>query len=330
MTNRNNKLLIAAVGTILILGIMVLPLTMAQNAQAQSRKLTCDTTKDCNIIIRRLRVGDDLIIQFKATPPAGGNGGNTGGGGPAVDQEARDDITDLKSADVQHTSDIATLQSEYSALQNRTSALESENQALKDNLTTTNSQLAINTVAIAELQSAVQNITDANPFVDLNVTGGGEENQTGPGEPQQPPQGNETGETPGGGENQTTTPPIGGNESTPTEPIDNQTAPSPPIGNESNTGGGGNETEVIPPVENPEGNISIPIEGNATVPIEGNVTVPIEGNVSLPADNATIPGESNVTLPIDNATGDVIIGSGNDSGAIANVTGGQDILDFTQ
>jgi hypothetical protein len=305
MTNR--KLMAGIfVGTVLILGIMIVPMTIS-HVNAQSKKLTCDTTKDCNIIIRRLHVGDDLIIQFKASPIAGGGGG--GGTGPpasTVDQQARDDITQLQTSDAAQTNDIQRLQEQNVALQ-------TENAGLKANVSTLNDAMILQTQAIQELQTAVQNITDANPFVDLNVTGNQSQGEPNP----LPPQGNET---TGTGENTTTTPPVTGNESG-TNPPSNETTTNPPTGNESNT---------IPPIDNqtgqPIGNITIPVD-NQTQPGEGNVTVPIEGNI-------TLPGESNVTLPIDNSSGNIIIG--NETGSVienssnvdsGNVTIRGDIVD---
>jgi len=275
---------------------MIAPLTVGQ-VNAQSKKLTCDTTKDCNIIIRRLRVGDDLIIQFKATPPAGGGGG--GGTAPqaTVDQQARDDITNLKSADAVQDNNIQRLETANVELNNQVVALQGENAALKQNLTDVNSAMIVQTQAIQELQGIVKNITDANPFVDLNVTGGGNnENQSGQGDPQPlPPQG--TNETAGNGENTTT--------------------PTPPQGNESNTNPPSNETTTNPPV----GNESAPVEGNVTVPIEGNVTVPVEGNVTIPGNITTGEGgQSNVTLPIDNSSGNIIVENGTGSAVIENGT----------
>jgi hypothetical protein len=291
MTNRkNNGILLAGlvVATILTLGIMVAPLTVGQT-QAQSKKLTCDTTKDCNIIIRRLRVGDDLIIQFKASPYQGG-GGSTAPQA-TVDQQARDDITNLKTTDASQDNNIQRLETANTELNNQIIALQGENSALKDNLTTINSAMILQTQAIQELQTAVKNITDANPFVDLNVTGNQSQGEPNP----LPPQGNET---TGAGENQTTTPPVGGNEST-TNPPSNETSTNPPTGNESNTVPIDNQTGQ------PIGNITLPVV-NQTQPGEGNITLPIEGNI-------TLPGESNVTIPLDNSSGNIIIDNGSGS-----------------
>jgi len=289
MTNQNTKSVLVAglfLGTLLILGITIAPITVGQ-VNAQSKKLTCDTTKDCNIIIRRLRVGDDLIIQFKAAPPATGGGG---GGGTVpqatVDQQARDDITNLKSTDAVQDNNIQRLEQQNTELQNNLQTVENQNAALKQNLTLVNEALILQTQAIQELQTVVKNITDANPFVNITIPTG---NESGSGEqPNLPPQGNET---TGTGENTTT--------------------PTQPPGNESSTNPPGNETTTNPPNGN-ESNNTIPIEGgNVTLPIEGNVTIPVEGgNVS------TGGGESNVTLPIDNSTGNIIIENGTGTGTI--------------
>lgn len=314
------RILVVIAITTLIVGTII-PASQ-QMALAQSKRLTCDTTKDCNIIIRRLSVGDDLIIQFKASPPAGGGGGTTAG---TVDQQARDDITNLKSVDVQHSSDIATLQTQNSALQNQTTALSAENQALRNNLTVVTNALVLNTQAITELQGVVNNITEANPFVNITIPNQGNET-TGPGEqPNVPPQGNETN---GVGENATTTPPVEGNAGNITIPGNNETTTSPPAGNESNNN---NNTTTGPIITNPicdETHPCITIPPNATGNVTGNITLPIEGNVTVP--------ETNVTLPVDNSSGNIIVGpgnatgneSGNDSGTIVQNSSGQDIVDF--
>jgi hypothetical protein len=341
MNNKNTRLLVAILGAVLIAAIAATPLMMAQNAQAQSRKLTCDTTKDCNIIIRRLRVGDDLIIQFKAAPPATGGGGGTTGPTEAIDQQARDDITQLKTSDAQQTNDIQRLQEGGQQIV-------TAGETLKGNVTELTNIVMQQNAAIQELQTIVKNITDSNPFVDLNVTqpgGGGGNESTGPGEQPTTPSENETGGAPGNGENQTTTPPVGGNESSTTPPTNTTLPTEPPVVSPPIVCG---ESEIfnntmgqcvpIPPAgetpteptEQPGTNVTIPSEGNVTLPGGSNVTVPGEGNITLPGEggNVSVPGESNVTLPIDNSTGDIIV-TDNESAAIENATSGQDIIDFT-
>lgn len=352
--------MLIAMASMVIGGSLLVALT-TNTAQAQSKKLTCDTTKDCNIIIRRLRVGDDLIIQFKASPIAGGGGGGTSPPASTVDQQARDDITDLKSADAVQDNNIQRLEQTDNQMQTEIATLQAENAALKQNLTLVNEALVLQTTAIQELQKTVTNITNANPFVNITIPNGNE-NQSGQGEqPTLPPQGNET---TGTGENNTTTTPPANNESS-TNPPGNETTTTPPSGNESNTtppvithpiqcsesefynvtaaqcqtvGQTNPGPQPEPPIVidnstgQPISNVTIPVQ-NQTQPGEGNITLPIEGNITLPEQGG---GESNVTLPIDNSSGNIIVENGTggtvlENGTLANSTNGTisgDIVGF--
>lgn len=257
---------VAAMGT---MGLI----TASANAD---KTLTCDTTKDCNVIIRKLKVGDDLIIQFKASPPSGSTGGG-GGTAPAatVDQQARDDISELKSVDVTHGNEL--------------SRLTTENTALKGNLTAMIDKVTAQGNDIETLKAQVANISAVNPIVDINVTHPGQ-NVTEP-VPEPVP-------VPPVENNTTPIPPI---ENNTIPPIDNGTIPIPPIDNQT---GSGNGTIPTPPIDN--GTVVVtPPNDNGTVivnPPAGNettVTPPTNGTVIVtPPGNETSTGNETNPNPI--------------------------------
>lgn len=259
----------------MLIAVAAMGLTGVLTANANADKtLTCDTSKDCNVIIRKLKVGDDLIIQFKAAPIPPSTGGGGGGTTGTVDQQARDDISGLKSADVTQDNELNRLSTEHTGITGNFSAL-------SDKVTAQANEIEM-------LKAAIANISAVNPIVDINVTHPGQ-NVTEPApEPTPiPPV-----------DNNTVTPPVDNGTGSVTPPIDNGTVITPP----GNVTGIGNETTTTPPNDN--GTVVVtPPNDNGTVVVEP----PIPGNnetTVTPPDNGTVvvtpPGNE---TSVDNQTG---------------------------
>jgi len=153
--------------------------TIANNANADTKTLQCDTAKNCKVVFVRPRGNVEVTIT---------NSGGGGGGGSTVDQTARDGVNELKGKDVTQDSKI--------------DAVQAENQGLKQNVTDLSTQLNNANTEISSLQSDINtmklqiaNISNTNPVVDVNVT-----NSNGTGPVITPPPVNNTGT---GGDNST-------------------------------------------------------------------------------------------------------------------------------
>jgi len=272
MSRQNVNLMLASIiGAVLIAGIAFVPLMIAQVNADKTVINNCKIDKQtgtCEFDQTYKSKRGDIKVQNKIDASAIANGGN-GNNGPVVDEQARNDISDLKQKDINQdtasdklAADIANVNHTVSQNWNMTDqrlgqladasnaqqGINENNTKLFDNLTATVAQLK------TELADAITDIEGGN-----QSSGGGETppvNNTG----------NQTGNQSSGG----------GGEVIP--PVTNETGNQ--TGNQS--GGGG---EVPPVVTNETGNATG--SGNATQP-SGNVT----GNVT----NST-GGTPNGTIP---------------------------------
>ena len=293
MSRQNENLMLASIiGAVLIAGIAFVPLMIAQVNADKTVINNCKIDKQtgtCEFDQTYKSKRGDIKVQNKIDASAIANGGN-GNNGPVVDEQARNDISDLKQKDINQdtasdklAADIANVNHTVSQNWNMTDqrlgqladasnaqqGINENNTKLFDNLTATIAQLKTELAdAITDIEGGNQSSGGGETPPVVNNTGNQTGNQSSGGGGEIPPVTNETG-------NQTGNQSGGGGE---VPPVTNETGNQ--TGNQS--GGGG---EVPPVVTNETGNATG--SGNATQP-SGNVT----GNVT----NST-GGTPNGTIP---------------------------------